>query len=70
MCVGFFLRFVSSLWHFLQEEEKIQERKSHLEDRLARQRHDDQLAQTKRSQEDLLRMQEESVAKQEAMRKS
>ena len=52
-----------------KEEEKIQQRKSHLEDRLARQRHDDQLAQTRKSQEEILRAQEESVAKQEQMRK-
>lgn len=40
-----------------------------MEDRLARQRHDDQLAQTRRSQEELLKMQEDSIAKQESMRK-
>ncbi|XP_067947688.1 ATPase family AAA domain-containing protein 3-A-like [Watersipora subatra] len=54
----------------LKEEERIQERKSHLEDKLARQRHDDQLAQSRKSQEELLRMQEDSVAKQEQMRKA
>lgn len=52
-----------------QAEEQIQQRKSHLEDKLARQRHDDQLAQTRKSQEDILRAQEESVSKQEQMRK-
>jgi hypothetical protein len=37
---------------------------------LARQRHEDQMAQQARLQEELLQKQENSVAKQEQMRKS
>ena len=40
-----------------------------LKDQLARRRYEDQLVQQQRMQEENLRKQEESVAKQEAMRK-
>merc|ERR1719187_899597 len=45
-------------------------RKSEYQDQLARRRYEDQLVQNQRTQEDILKKQEESVAKQEAMRKS
>ena len=54
----------------LHEEAKISKNNSEYQDKLARQRYEDQLVQQRRSQEENLRKQEESVAKQEAMRKS
>merc|ERR1719291_316094 len=55
----------------LMEMETEQARKkAQYQDQLARQRYEDQLVQNQRSQEEVLRKQEESVAKQEAMRKA
>merc|ERR1719411_2313984 len=45
-------------------------RKAEYQDQLARRRYEDQLVQNQRNQEEILKKQEESVAKQEAMRKS
>jgi len=60
-----------------QEKRKMMEveaeqakRKAEYQDQLARRRYEDQLVQNQRTQEDILKKQEESVAKQEAMRKS
>merc|ERR1712223_2260209 len=53
----------------LEEEAKNSRYNAEYQDKLARQRYDDQLIQQKRSQEENLRTQEESVAKQEAMRR-
>eukprot|EP00093_Oithona_nana_P004649 04649.XXX_125213_127955_1 [CDS] Oithona nana genome sequencing. len=53
----------------LEEESKHQKYQAEYQDKLARQRYDDQLIQQRRSQEDNLKKQEESVAKQEAMRR-
>ena len=53
----------------LEEEAKHQKYQAEYQDKLARQRYDDQLIQQRRSQEDNLKKQEESVAKQEAMRR-
>lgn len=55
---------------YLEEEAKIAKHKAEYQDQLARRRHDDQLAQQQRILEENLRKQEESVAKQEAMRKA
>jgi len=44
--------------------------KAQYQDQLARRRYEDQLVQNQKSQEDILRKQEDSVAKQEAMRKA
>ncbi|XP_063603284.1 ATPase family AAA domain-containing protein 3-B-like isoform X1 [Penaeus indicus] len=54
----------------LQEQSKLDQQKSQYQDQLARKRYEDQLAQQQRMNEDNLRRQEESVAKQEAMRKA
>jgi len=45
-------------------------RKAEYQDQLARRRYEDQLVQNQRNQEEILKKQEESVAKQEAMRKA
>uniref|UniRef100_A0A8C4WZ70 ATPase family AAA domain containing 3A n=1 Tax=Eptatretus burgeri TaxID=7764 RepID=A0A8C4WZ70_EPTBU len=54
----------------LQEETKQQQARAQYQDRLARQRYDDQLKQQKALNDENLRRQEESVQKQEAMRKA
>lgn len=54
----------------MQEETKQQAQRAQYQDQLARKRYEDQLGQQQRSQEDSLRKQEESVAKQEAMRRA
>jgi len=55
---------------YLEEEAKVQQRKAEYQDQLARRRYEDQLVQQQRTQEENLKKQEESVAKQEAMRKA
>jgi ATPase family AAA domain-containing protein 3A/B len=55
---------------YMEEEGKQAKLKSEYQDQLARRRYEDQLVQQQRMQEDNLRKQEESVAKQEAMRKA
>ncbi|KAF7403693.1 hypothetical protein HZH68_006487 [Vespula germanica] len=54
----------------LQEETKQHQARAQYQDQLARKRYDDQLAQQQRMNDENLRRQEESVAKQEAMRKA
>lgn len=54
----------------LQEQAKLDQNKSQYQDQLARKRYDDQLIQQQRMNEENLRKQEDSVAKQEAMRKA
>lgn len=54
----------------LQEETKQHQMRAQYQDQLARKRYDDQLAQQQRMNDENLRRQEESVAKQEAMRKA
>jgi ATPase family AAA domain-containing protein 3A/B len=54
----------------LAEETKQQQQRAQFQDQLARKRYEEQLAQQQRVQEENLRRQEESVAKQEAMRKA
>jgi len=54
----------------MEMEAEQNRKKAQFQDQLARQRYEDQLVQNQRSQEDVLRKQEESVAKQEAMRKA
>lgn len=54
----------------LAEETKQQAQRAQYQDQLARKRYEDQLVQQQRAQDDNLRKQEESVAKQEAMRRS
>ncbi|RWS05690.1 hypothetical protein B4U79_08686 [Dinothrombium tinctorium] len=54
----------------LQEEAKLQQQKVQYQDQLARKRYEDQLLLQQKANEENLRRQEESVAKQEAMRKS
>ncbi|KAL6120025.1 atad3a [Pungitius sinensis] len=54
----------------LAEETKQNQARAQYQDKLARQRYDDQLRQQQFLQEENLRKQEESVLKQEAMRKS
>ncbi|KAK7081805.1 protein of unknown function (DUF3523) [Halocaridina rubra] len=54
----------------LQEQSKLDQQKSQYQDQLARKRYEDQLAQQQRMNEENLRRQEESVAKQEALRKA
>nr|VZH89060.1 unnamed protein product [Spirometra erinaceieuropaei] len=54
----------------LEEEAKIQKHRADYQDMLARKRQDDQLAQQARMHEETLRKQEESVQKQEQMRRS
>ena len=53
----------------MEEEAKNSRYNAEYQDKLARQRYEDQLIQQKRSQEENLAKQEESVAKQEAMRR-
>ena len=53
----------------LEEEAKNQRYNAEYQDKLARQRYEDQLIQQKRSQEENLAKQEASVAKQEEMRR-
>ncbi|RWS23222.1 hypothetical protein B4U80_09648, partial [Leptotrombidium deliense] len=54
----------------LQEQARIAQQKAQYEDQLARKRYEDQLALQQRVNEDNLRKQEESIAKQEAIRKA
>merc|ERR1719154_850263 len=54
----------------MEMETEQARKKAQYQDQLARQRYEDQLVQNQRSQEEVLRKQEESVAKQEAMRKA
>ncbi|XP_022344766.1 ATPase family AAA domain-containing protein 3-like [Crassostrea virginica] len=54
----------------MSKEAELHQQKAQYQDQLARRRYDDQLAQQARLQEDNLRKQEESVAKQEQMRKA
>ncbi|XP_071545563.1 ATPase family AAA domain-containing protein 3 [Panulirus ornatus] len=54
----------------LQEQSKLDQQKAQYQDQLARKRYEDQLAHQQRMNEENLRRQEESVAKQEAMRKA
>lgn len=54
----------------MQEETKQHQMRAQYQDQLARKRYDDQLAQQQRMNDENLRRQEESVAKQEAMRKA
>lgn len=53
----------------LVEETKQQQQRAQYQDQLARKRYEDQLAQQQRVQEENLKKQEESVARQEAMRR-
>lgn len=53
----------------LIEETKQQQQRAQYQDQLARKRYEDQLAQQQRVQEENLRKQEESVQRQEAMRR-
>lgn len=53
----------------LAEETKQQASRAQYQDQLARKRYEDQLVQQQRSQDENLRKQEESTAKQEAMRR-
>ncbi|ESO07619.1 hypothetical protein HELRODRAFT_185441 [Helobdella robusta] len=53
----------------LVEETKQNQKRAEYQDQLARKRYDDQLIQQAKMQEENLRKQEESVAKQEAMRR-
>jgi len=55
---------------YLEEESKQQKYKAEYQDQLARRRYEDQLVQQQRMQEENLKKQEDSVAKQEAMRKA
>ncbi|KAL3861831.1 hypothetical protein ACJMK2_007845 [Sinanodonta woodiana] len=54
----------------LAEETKHQQQRAQYQDQLARKRYDDQLAQQRQIQEENLRRQEESISKQEAMKKA
>lgn len=54
----------------MQEETRQHQNRAQYQDQLSRKRYDDQLAQQQRINEESLRRQEESVAKQEAMRKA
>ncbi|XP_046420997.1 ATPase family AAA domain-containing protein 3A homolog [Neodiprion fabricii] len=54
----------------MQEETKQHQMRAQYQDQLARKRYDDQLGQQQRMNDENLRRQEESVAKQEAMRKA
>ncbi|VVD02804.1 unnamed protein product [Leptidea sinapis] len=54
----------------LQEETKQHQLRAQYQDQLAKKRYDEQLVQQQRSQEEILRKQEESVAKQEALRRA
>ncbi|CAG9768258.1 unnamed protein product [Ceutorhynchus assimilis] len=54
----------------LQEETRQHQARAQYQDQLSRKRYDDQLSQQQRMNDENLRRQEESVAKQEAMRKA
>lgn len=54
----------------MQEETKQNQMRAQYQDQLARKRYDDQLIQQQKMNDENLRRQEESVAKQEAMRKA
>ncbi|XP_034839759.1 ATPase family AAA domain-containing protein 3A homolog [Maniola hyperantus] len=54
----------------LQEETKQHQMRAQYQDQLAKTRYEEQLVQHQRSQEEMLRKQEESVAKQEALRRA
>ncbi|XP_076643007.1 ATPase family AAA domain containing bor [Halictus rubicundus] len=54
----------------MQEETKQHQMRAQYQDQLARKRYDDQLIQQQRMNDENLKRQEESVAKQEAMRKA
>ncbi|XP_043249524.1 ATPase family AAA domain-containing protein 3A homolog isoform X1 [Colletes gigas] len=54
----------------MQEETKQHQMRAQYQDQLARKRYDDQLIQQQKMNDENLRRQEESVAKQEAMRKA
>ncbi|XP_042207021.1 ATPase family AAA domain-containing protein 3-like [Homarus americanus] len=54
----------------LQEQSKLDHQKAQYQDQLARKRYDDQLVQQQRVNDENIKRQEESVAKQEAMRKA
>lgn len=54
----------------LQEETKQHQMRAQYQDQLAKKRYEEQLVMQQKSQEDILRKQEESVAKQEAMRRA
>ncbi|KAI1301422.1 ATPase family AAA domain-containing protein 3-A [Halotydeus destructor] len=54
----------------LQEETRQHQQREQYKDQLARQRYDEQLIQQQRSNDENLRRQEDSVAKQEAMRRA
>ena len=53
----------------MEEEAKNSRYNTEYQDKLARQRYEDQLVQQRRSQEENLAKQEQSVAKQEEMRR-
>ncbi|XP_045510106.1 ATPase family AAA domain-containing protein 3A homolog [Colias croceus] len=54
----------------LQEETKQHQMRAQYQDQLSKKRYEEQLVQQQRSQEEILRKQEESVAKQEALRRA
>ncbi|CAF4753242.1 unnamed protein product [Pieris macdunnoughi] len=54
----------------LQEETKQHQVRAQYQDQLSKKRYEEQLAQQQRSQEEILKKQEESVAKQEALRRA
>lgn len=54
----------------LQEETKQHQMRAQYQDQLAKKRYEEQLVQQQKSQEEILRKQEESVAKQEALRRA
>ncbi|KAM3968557.1 ATPase family AAA domain containing bor [Aphomia sociella] len=54
----------------LQEETKQHQMRAQYQDQLAKKRYEEQLVQQQRSQEEILKKQEESVAKQEALRRA
>lgn len=54
----------------LQEETKQHQMRAQYQDQLAKKRYEEQLVQQQRSQDEILKKQEESVAKQEALRRA
>ncbi|XP_045542024.1 ATPase family AAA domain-containing protein 3A homolog [Papilio machaon] len=54
----------------LQEETKQHQMRAQYQDQLAKKRYEEQLVQQQKSQEEILKKQEESVAKQEALRRA
>ncbi|KAF9811697.1 hypothetical protein SFRURICE_011060 [Spodoptera frugiperda] len=54
----------------LQEETKQHQMRAQYQDQLAKKRYEEQLVQQQKSQDEILRKQEESVAKQEALRRA